>query len=177
MITMAPLYGGYAAGPTTSTALLPHRASILLMVLVLNALMTFYTYFKDYRGDRRAGKHTLVVQLGLRKSRILALALSLLPAGVFLALRLSGLHTTDLNATFMLLGSLALLMFLWTGVLFYRRPTGSAAYRALEMNFRACVCGQASLVAIFNPELAMWLFLFSYILVGLLFRLHSNPAA
>ena len=65
MITMAPLYGGYACGPTAATVFQPNRISVLLLVLVMNALMTYYTYFKDYRGDLLAGKRTLVVALGL----------------------------------------------------------------------------------------------------------------
>jgi len=36
--------------------------------------MTFYTYFKDYRGDRRAGKKTVVVLWGLEKSKTAAIA-------------------------------------------------------------------------------------------------------
>ena len=63
MITMAPLYGGYASGPTAATVFQPNRISVLLLVLVMNALMTYYTYFKDYRGDLLAGKRTLVVAL------------------------------------------------------------------------------------------------------------------
>ena len=33
---------------------------------------------------------------------------------------------------------------------------------------------QAALIAIFNPDLAIWLFIFSYIFVGFLFELHRN---
>jgi len=44
-----------------------------------------------------------------------------------------------------------------------------------ETNFRACACGQAALIGIFNPDLALWVFTFSYILVGFLFEIHSNP--
>jgi len=175
MITMAPLYGGYASGPTASTALQPHRISVLLLVLVMNALMTYYTYFKDYRGDLVAGKRTLVVALGMRRSRVLAVISAFIPTLVFAALRLSGMHRTPLNRTFIILGVLTVFLQVWTGVRYWKNPSGWKTYASLETNFRACTCGQAALIAIFNPDLGLWLFIFSYIFVGFLFDLHRNP--
>jgi len=174
MITMAPLFGGYASGPTSTTVLLPYRLSVLILVWVMNALMTFYTYFKDYQGDKAAGKRTLVVSLGLRKSRWISIGSAFLPTLVFAALRISGLHQTPINTTFIILGSLTVFLQLWTGVLYYRYPDGPAAYNSLVTNFRACACGQAALIGIFNPDLAVWLFIFSYIFVGFLFDFHRD---
>lgn len=65
MITMAPLFGGYAMGPTAHSVLAPYRISVLLLVWLINGLMTFYTYFKDYTGDKEAGKQTIVVKYGI----------------------------------------------------------------------------------------------------------------
>jgi geranylgeranylglycerol-phosphate geranylgeranyltransferase len=175
MIAMAPLFGGYASGPTEATPLATHRVSILILVIVMNALMTYYTYFKDYRGDLLAGKRTLVVAIGVEKSRVLAVVSAFIPTLVFLALRWTGMHRTPLNNTFIILGVLTVFLQIWTGVLYYRNPSGLKTYASLETNFRACTCGQATLIAIFNPELAIWLFIFSYIFVGFLFDLHENP--
>ena len=174
MITMAPLFGGYASGPTSTTVLLPRRLSVLILVWVMNALMTFYTYFKDYQGDKAAGKRTLIVSLGLRKSRWISIGSAFLPTLVFAALRISGLHQTPLNTSFMILGSLTVFLQVWTGVLYYRYPDGPGAYTSLVTNFRACACGQAALIGIFNPDLAIWLFIFSYIFVGFLFDFHRD---
>lgn len=174
MIMMAPLYGGYSLGPTNVSVFSPNVMSILMMVLVLNGVMTFYTYFKDYQGDLEAGKKTLVVKFGLQKSRFLAIISAFLPTLVFLLLRVTGLHQTELNTTFYILGSLTFFMQIWTGYLYYKNPEGKQSYESLKTNFRGCVCGQATLIAIFNPDISMWLFLFSYIFVGFLFELHSN---
>jgi geranylgeranylglycerol-phosphate geranylgeranyltransferase len=174
MITMAPLFGGFACGPTGSTVFQPNRISVLLMVLVLNGLMTFYTYFKDYRGDLLAGKRTLVVMLGPGRSRTMAFVFAFIPTLLFAFLRLSGLHQTPLNRTFEILGLLTIFLQIWTGVLYWRGTSGASAYASLQTNFRACACGQAALVGIFDPDLAVWLFIFSYIFVGLLFDLHQN---
>jgi len=175
MITMAPLYGGYACGPTGSTVLQPHRISVLLMVWLINALMTFYTYFKDYQGDKAAGKNTIIVKYGLEQSRVLAIVSAFLPTLLFLLLRLSGMHTTHLTTTFLILAGLTVFLQFWTGILYYKSPKGTKTYTSLVTNFRACACGQATLIALFNPDVAMWLFIFSYIFVGFLFDLHSNP--
>lgn len=177
MITMAPCFGGYASGPTLSTVLVPHRLSVLLLVFVMNSTMTFYTYFKDYKGDQSAGKKTLVVRLGLERARLLSVGMAFLPSLVFAFLRLTGLYTTPLNTTFMTLGVLTVFLQIWTGVLYYRSPSGLKTYLSLETNFRACTCGQAALIAVFNPDLAIWLFIMSYIFVGFLFDLHRNPEA
>jgi geranylgeranylglycerol-phosphate geranylgeranyltransferase len=174
MITMAPLFGGYASGPTDSTVLLPHRISVLILVWVMNGLMTYYTYFKDHRGDEAAGKRTLVVLCGLEKSRWISIASAFLPTVVFMVLRATGLHQAPLNSTFLILGGLTVFLQVWTGVLYYRFASGPGAYASLITNFRACTCGQATLVAIFNPDLAIWLFIFSYIFVGFLFDFHRD---
>jgi geranylgeranylglycerol-phosphate geranylgeranyltransferase len=175
MITMAPLYGAYASGSTGATLLQSNRISVLILVLVLNGLMTYYTYFKDYRGDLLAGKRTLVVTLGLRRARWLAVASAFSPILLFGLLRLSGLLTTPLNNTFVVLGLVTVFLQVWTGLLFWSNPSGAKAFASLETNFRACACGQATLISLFNPDLAMWLFIFSYIFVGFLFDLQRNP--
>jgi geranylgeranylglycerol-phosphate geranylgeranyltransferase len=174
MIAMAPLYGGFASGPTASNVLQPNRVSVLLMVMTLNALMTYYTYFKDYRGDLLAGKRTLVVLLGPGRSRIMAFTFAFIPTLLFGLLRLSGFHQTPLNRTFLILGLLTVFLQLWTGVLYWKNTSGASAYASLQTNFRAAACGQATLIAIFDPDLAIWLFIFSYIFVGFLFDLHQN---
>ena len=37
------------------------------------------------------------------------------------------------------------------------------------------VFARLALPFMFNPDLGIWLFIFSYILVGFLFELHHNP--
>ena len=55
MITMATFFGFYACGPTQASFLAPHRFAALILIWIINGLMTFYTYFKDYEGDKAAG--------------------------------------------------------------------------------------------------------------------------
>lgn len=175
MITMATLYGGYACGPTKASFLESHRISALILVWVINGLMTFYTYFKDYEGDKIAGKKTIVVKYGLRKARFLAITATFLPTITFVILRATNMLWLRLNNTFIILALLTVFLQIWTGILFYRHPTGKKSYAALKTNFRACACGEATIIAFFNPDLAMWLFIMTYVFVGFLFDLHTNP--
>ncbi len=175
MITMATLFGAYACGPTQASFLAPHRLSGLLLVWIINGLMTFYTYFKDYVGDKAAGKKTLVVKYGLQKSRFIALFATFLPTVTFFILKATNLLCIEINGTFIILGCLTVFLQGWTGFLYYRDPIGPRTYESLKTNFRACVCGEATIIAFFNPDLAMWLFIMSYVFVGFLFDLHANP--
>ncbi|MCK4667635.1 UbiA family prenyltransferase [Candidatus Dependentiae bacterium] len=175
MISMATLYGAYAAGPTTNTFLALHRLSGIILVWVINGLMTFYTYFKDYRGDRAAGKETIIVKYKLHVSKVLSIVFAFLPTIIFLSFHFSGMLWVNLNPTFIILGVLTVFLQLWTGILYYKNPYGEKTYTSLKTNFRACTCGEATIIALFNPDLAIWLFIMSYIFVGFLFDLHKNP--
>ncbi len=175
MITMATFYGFYASGPTESSFLASHRLSGLILIWLINALMTFYTYFKDYEGDKTAGKRTVVVEYGLQKSKYLAIFSTFLPTIAYISLRMSNMLWIEINRTFIILGCLTVFIQIWTGVLYYLNPVGEKTYTSLKTNFRACACGQSTIIAFFNPDLAMWLFIMSYIFVGFLFDLHTNP--
>ena len=177
MISMCTVFGFLAAGPVGPPYFTPSRFSVLALVWLMNGVMTFYTYFKDYAGDKAANKKTIVVKYGIEKSRILAVVSAFLPSLLFLAIQALDLIEADLNKTFILLALLTVFLQLWTGLLYYQNPQGQMTYYSLATNFRACTCGQATLIALFNPELALLLFLFSYIFVGFLFDLHSNRKA
>lgn len=175
MISTCTAYGFLAAGPTESPYFTFSRVSVLILVAVMNGLMTFYTYFKDYEGDKEAGKRTIIVRLGVEKSRYLAAISALLPAGIFLLLYMNNFIEARVNNMFLILAGLTFFLELWTGYLYFKNPQGERTYYSLVANFRACICGQATLIALFNTELAMLLFLVSYMFVGFLFDLHNDP--
>ena len=175
MISTCTAFGFLAAGPTESPYFTYSRVSVLILVAVMNGLMTFYTYFKDYEGDKAAGKRTIIVRLGVEKSRYLAAVTSLLPAAFFLLIYLNNFIEARVNNSFLILAGLTLFLELRTGYLYFRNPRGERTYYSLVANFRACICGQATLIALFNTELAMLLFLVSYMFVGFLFDLHKDP--
>ncbi len=174
MIAMCTIFGFFASGPTRVYFTIG-RTSVLILVGVMNGLMTFFTYFKDYWGDRAAGKRTLVVKYGLRSSRVIGIISSFLPSVLFIIFYfVTGWIAIELNKVFVILGILTVFLQLWTGILYFKNPIGKMTYYSLAVNFRACTCGQAAMVALFNPELGMLLFIFSYVFVGFLFDLHAN---
>ncbi|MGA1870229.1 MAG: UbiA family prenyltransferase [bacterium] len=174
MITLCSVYGFLASGPTQSPYFTSSRVSVLIIVWILNGLMTFYTYFKDYHGDKAAFKNTIVVQYGIEKSRVLAILCAFLPSIAFVAIYANGFIEASINMVFLILGLLTVFLQIWTGVLYYFNPVGKKTYYSLATNFRACICGEAALIALFNTELALILFIVSYIFVGFIFDLHSN---
>ena len=175
MISTCTAFGFLAAGPTASPYFTSSRVSVLILVAVMNGLMTFYTYFKDYEGDKAADKRTLIVLLGIERSRYLAVISAFLPGLLFILLYINHLIEARVNTIFLILAGLTFFLELWTGYLYYKNPYGERTYYSLAANFRACICGQATLIALFNTELAMLLFLVSYMFVGFLFDLHTDP--
>jgi len=177
MISMCTTYGflmtndGYPVVWTTG------RLSVLLLVAIMNGLMTYYTYFKDYAGDRAAGKVTAVVLQGIQRSRTTAIAGSFLPSVILWALVAAGAFESKITPTFLFLFVVTLFLQIWTGVLYYRHPSGPRAYFSLVTNFRACVCGQVMLIALFNSELALYLYVAAYVFIGFLFGLHADHQA
>ena len=177
MISMCGLYGFFASGPM-EVYFTKSRISALFFIAVMNGLMTYYTYFKDFIGDKAAGKTTIVVKYGLETNRYIAIFASFLPSILFfIGYYGFGSFEIELNKTFILVGILTVFLQIWTGYLYYKNPKGEMTYYSLVTNFRACTCGQAAIIALFNPTLGLFLFLICYVFVGFLFNLHTNIKA
>jgi len=178
MIAMCTAYGYLATAPDLEIVFTRARWAVVLLVALMNGLMTYYTYFKDYAGDRAAGKITAVVLQGIQRARTTAIVSSFLPSIALGAVIAAGwIQIEFVNETFLFLFALTFFLQVWTGWLFYRRPTGRQAYYSLVTNFRACTCGQVMLIALFNPELALYLYIVAYVFIGFLFGLHKDHRA
>ena len=179
-IAMCTAYGFLAAGPTPRPLFTSNRLCAFALVALLNGLMTYYTYFKDAAGDAAAGKRTFIVRHGLHVSRVTGLLGAFLPTIVFFSFaKLNWLPLGDVlfMRDFVFCGLITLFLQLWTAVLYFRHPTGERAYFSLVTNFRACVAGQVTLIAIFNGTLALYLLCASYVFIGFLFDLHKDARA
>jgi geranylgeranylglycerol-phosphate geranylgeranyltransferase len=175
MISSCTVFGFMASGESAMAVLSFEHIMLVFYVALVNGLMTYYTYFKDYIGDKEAGKRTLIVILGLERSQKLAFIASFLPLVAFLILYYGfNVWHFPLNGIFIELGLLATALQIWTGYLYFTNPRGEMTYFSLAMNFRACACTEAALIALFNPALGIILFLLSYFLIGFLFNFHSN---
>jgi geranylgeranylglycerol-phosphate geranylgeranyltransferase len=173
-ISACTVFGFLACGPAARPLFTKERISVLSMVWMLNALMTYFTYFKDYEGDRAAGRKTIIVKYGIEKSKVFGVISSIAPPIALLAIYKSGCITVPLSPTFWILGTLTMFLELWTAYLYYVNPAGEKTSYSLAANTRACACGQATFIAIYNDQLATLLFLVTYIFVGFLFDLHKD---
>ena len=177
MIAMCGLYGFMASGPM-EIYFTRSRISALFFIAVMNGLMTYYTYFKEFTGDRAAGKKTIVVRYGLERNKYISILASFLPSILFVIGYYGfGSFQIELNRTFVILAILTVFLQIWTGYLYFKNPKGEMTYYSLVTNFRACTCGQTTIIALFNPVLGMMLFLITYVFVGFLFNLHTNIKA
>jgi geranylgeranylglycerol-phosphate geranylgeranyltransferase len=179
-IAMCTAYGFLAAGPTPDPVFKSNRICAFLLVVILNGLMTYYTYFKDWQGDLSAGKRTFIVKHGLnvaRRAGILGAFLPTLAYLFFLSMGWMSLNDILFKQQFAFCGLMTVFLQLWTAVLYYRSPTGERTYFSLVTNIRACVAGQVTLIAIFNGTLALYLFSASYVFIGFLFDLYKDARA
>ncbi|MDD3276060.1 MAG: UbiA family prenyltransferase [Kiritimatiellales bacterium] len=176
-ISMCTAYGFLAAGPLPSPVFTSQRICVLALVAILNGLMTYYTYFKDYAGDKAAGKHTFVVRYGLNVARHAGLLGAFLPTITFFIFVQTGwfpLESILYQRDFVFCGIMTLFLQLWTALLFFRHPEGDRTYFSLSTNIRACVAGQITLIAIFNGTLALYLLSASYVFIGFLFDQYKD---
>jgi geranylgeranylglycerol-phosphate geranylgeranyltransferase len=173
-ISMCTVFGFLACGPAARPLFTKERISILSMVWLLNALMTYFTYFKDYEGDKAAGKNTIIVKYGIEKSKMFGVISSFLPSIAFIAIYKSGCITVPLSSTFWILAMLTVFLELWTAYLYYINPAYEKTSYSLATNSRACACGLATFIGIYDDRLATLLFLVTYIFVGFLFDLHKD---
>jgi len=176
-ISMCTIYGFLAAGPLPKIVFTSDRWCVIFLVALLNGLMTFYTYFKDYQGDLIAGKRTFVVKYGIDIARYAGMVGAFLPTLFFLIfLYLNWLPLYDilhLNE-FIFCGVITIFLQIWTAALFFKYPAGEQTYYSLATNIRACVAGQVTLIAIFNGILALYLLSASYVFIGFLFNQYKD---
>jgi geranylgeranylglycerol-phosphate geranylgeranyltransferase len=179
-IAMCTAYGFTASGPLPEPVFTSNRICVFVLVALLNGLMTYYTYFKDYHGDAAAGKQTFVVKYGLNVARYAGVAGAFLPTVTFFLFHWLGwlpfsdvLYLDD----FIFCGVMTVFLQLWTATLFFRHPIGERTYFSLVTNIRACVAGQITLIAIFNGTLALYLLSASYVFIGFLFDLYKDARA
>ncbi|MCD4657156.1 MAG: UbiA family prenyltransferase [Planctomycetes bacterium] len=177
MIAMCPIFGFLASGPTPEPLVTNNRLSVLALVVILNGLMTYYTYFKDYKGDKEAGKKTFVVRYGIRVARYAGIVGAFVTIFALLTIIiLNWLPFGDIlyKQEFIFCAAVTFFLHCWTAYLYFNYPKGRRAYFSMVTNIRACCAGYCLLISIFNGPLALYLLAASYILIGFLFDLYKD---
>lgn len=175
MVANCTIYGFLASGPKIAMPnYLPQCISVISLVILMNALMLYYTDFKDYEGDKAVGKRSFVVRHGIDTARYVGVFAAFLPCLLFLAFRHFGFFSFPLSQEFIYCAVMTFFLQIWTGARFFRHSSGKRAYFSNATNFRACASGQVTLIAAFNGQLAVYLFGIAYIFIGFLFGLHED---
>jgi geranylgeranylglycerol-phosphate geranylgeranyltransferase len=180
MIALCAVFGFFACGPTPDVLVTSNRLCGLAIIAAANGLMTFFTYFKDYEGDRKAGKNTFIVRHGLRIGRAAGVVGTVLLFVLLALFIVAGwLPASDIlfPRSFIFCCLVAGFLQLWNVYLYFVNPYGRATYFNLQYNFRACVATEVALIALFNETLALYLLIVSYILIGFLFAFHKDEKA
>lgn len=180
MISMCTVYGFLASGPLLDPVFTTNRITAIVLVAILNGLMTYYTYFKDYRGDKLAGKQTFIVKYGINIGRhvgIVGAFVSAIALMFFILIDWLPLSTVIYMEAFIFCCLVTFFLQCWTAYLFFSNPSGEKTYFSLATNIRACVAGQIALIAIFNGMLALYLLVVSYILIGFFFDQYKDAKA
>jgi len=141
---------------------------VALAFFLANFSMCFFTYYKDYEGDKVAGKKTLVVLLSPDKARFLNFVFSLLPFAVLPFIPLV------LNDLFAILMGVSFWTFQYTAWVFFKCPSGEGAYYNLKWNFLAAVIYEVSFITLVEPLLGVLLYGLSFVGVMGIFRLHKD---
>ncbi|HAN09676.1 MAG TPA: ubiquinone biosynthesis protein UbiA [Clostridiales bacterium] len=177
MIATCPFVGLLASGPIDDIKYIYDFMPSVIVIAILNGVMTFYTYFKDYEGDKAAGKRTLIVMYGIEKAKIISIVMSFVPLITVAIMYATGYVSVGFTKDIWFLFCIAAFMQFWNGYQYYKHPVGKETYYSLVVNFQACVLGQVVLIAFYNPDLAIKLFIITYIGISFLFSLHSNREA
>ncbi len=156
LIAMAPLYGAMASTDMNMLQLLQTYELLLvaMMVMLSASTMCFFTYFKDYVGDKAAGKMTIVVVIGPERAKWFGFVMVALPF-----VSVAAIFFTDLWS--LSVGTLAFLVVLGTSAFFYLKAAGRLMKdihdkkKHLERDFEAAGVFNCALIALFNPILGL----------------------
>ncbi len=140
-------------------------------------LMTYYTYFKDYEGDKKQNKRTFIVTYGIDFAKKAGIAFSVFPYVLFMFLPTLGIFKWQEivnNSAFIFIFVLSLFLQLWTASLYYNHPTGEKTYFNLETNIQSCVISLLCVLALIDGVLALYLVPICYIFIGFIFKFHND---
>jgi len=142
--------------------------AVALGFFLINFSMCFFTYYKDYEGDRAAGKKTLVVMLSPEKSRFINFVFSVLPFLALLALPFVP------NSLFIISMCLNFILFQYVAWVYFKSPTGEGTYYNLRWNYVSAVLYEVSFIMLVEPSLGVLLYGLSFVGVLGIFRLHKD---
>jgi len=171
MIGLAPLYGALASSNLSLYGVLcyPNLIYLIILVATSSSALCYYTYFKDYEGDKKASKNTLIVVLGPWQARYLNFPISILPFFLTWFFIQFNLLSFEINYTFLFFISMAFLFSLYGGVFCFKNL--DQVKKALELNFECTPLFLSSLIILLNPIIGIFLFFTSFVFMKVFYYL------
>lgn len=171
MIALAPLYGALASSDLTLYDILhfPNLIYLSILVVASSSALCYYTFFKDYEGDKRAGKKTVVVALKPERAKYLNFPMSILPFFLTWIFIHFSLLDFEISYTFLFFISIAFLFCIYAGYFCFQNL--DKPKEALELNFECTPLFLSSLIILLNLTIGIFLFISSFILIKFFYRL------
>lgn len=165
MIGLAPLYGLLALTSLTTYSALsyPNLMFFVILVVASSSSLCYYTYFKDYEGDKKVGKNTLVVVLGPKRAKYLNFPMTFLPFFLMWAFIRFSFLKIELNYIFLSLIVLASVFCCYAAFFSFRNLGNNK--KALELNFECTPLFLSSLVSLLDPFIGIILFILSFVFI------------
>ncbi len=193
MMSMCSVYGFFACGAYSYDYLnriviavlynhsFPNNITLvyllLSLVILISGTMTFFTYFKDIKGDKQAGKNTFIVNNGLKISGWFGILLSVLILVFWLYVLIKQhvlLSEIENGEYFIITLVISIILQFWTSWLYFKNPTDDKFKTNILTNIRACCAGYCSIISIINPLNGLILLIVSFFLTGILFKYQTN---
>ena len=179
LMGICPLYGALAISQENFMIIFSNKDLLFvsLFVVLICSTMCFFTYFKDYRGDKLTGKKTLVVLLSPVRAKFLNFIMSTFPFIILFVILYYKIWQPGINLYFLIFIGISFIILQYTAFLYFKNPQGEKSYYSLKWNFTGTVLFKSSFVALVNPLLSMMIFIGGFILVGYLFSICKDPLA
>ncbi len=170
MISLAPIYGALAITNLTLLRALSNLNLLYAVILIAlsSSTLCYFTYFKDYLGDKQENIKTLIVILPSKYSKYFNFLMSLIPFLVLTILFYFKLWSLEINNAFLILVFIAFILMQYTSFLHLKDKIDYK--KSLELNFESIVLFQTSLIALINPLLSIVLFILSFLTIKIIFN-------
>ena len=176
ILSTCVFYSAMCLGGTTFSVIIGIKEILVAsyIVFIANFVCVFYTYFKDYEGDKRTGIKTIVVALGREKSSKLNIGFGLIPTLLIPFFIYQLTPKFSLNWIFLTLIFLYSIINFKVIISFGREYTGKKVYYFQKWSFLSAILYQAIFISIPKPAAGMVLFVASYIAVLWLFGYYKD---
>lgn len=169
MISLLPVYGAMVSSGLTVIEALNNSDLMFISLLVLLSASTlcYFTYFKDYYGDKKANKVTAAVWLNQKSAKVFGFAKILIPYVLLFILLIGNFFSFGVNMFFLAMVTIALVLSLYGASLHFSKK--HAKKKALEISFESTVLFYISILSLIHKYLALVLYVASFLLIRLIY--------